>query len=115
MNASRKIATLKENHLFAKAYGKGKCFSGKNVALYVLKNRDANKTLLGITVSKSRGGAVARNRAKRVIREAYRAFHPYVKEGSILVIVARQPCMEAHVAVVTTELGELLEKANLLQ
>ena len=53
-------------------------------------------------------------RAKRVIREAYRTFHPFIKQGSIIVIVARQPCMEAHTAVVTSELGEILEKSNLL-
>jgi len=114
MNATKKILTLKENHLFAKAYRKGRCFSGRNVAVYVLNNRGGEQTLLGITVSKSRGGAVARNRAKRVIREAYRTFHPFIKQGSIIVIVARQPCMEAHTAVVTSELGEILEKANLL-
>ena len=107
--------TLKENHLFSRAYRKGRCFSGKYVALYVLKNmreRDTNK--LGITVSKSRGNAVKRNRTKRIIREAYRVFHPFVKEGHIIVIVARQPCVDAHVSVVTSELEALLSKAALL-
>ena len=107
--------TLKENHLFSSAYRKGRCFSGKYVALYVLKNmreRDTNK--LGITVSKSRGNAVKRNRTKRIIREAYRVFHPFVKEGHIIVIVARQPCVDAHVSVVTSELEALLSKAALL-
>ncbi len=114
MNKTRKVISLKENHLFAKAYRKGRCFSGKYIAVYVLKNYDKNQTKLGITVSKSRGNAVKRNRTKRVIREAYRVFHPFIKEGFIIVIVARQPCVTAPVSVVTSELEGLLSKAALL-
>ncbi len=105
--------TLKENHLFSRAYRKGRCFSGKYIAVYVLKNRENTKKL-GITVSKSRGNAVKRNRVKRIIREAYRVFHPFIKEGNIIVIVARQPCVDAHVSVVVSELEALLSKAALL-
>lgn len=115
MEKTRRIQTLKENHLFSRAYRKGRCFSGKYVALYVLKNnREKDLVKLGITVSKSRGNAVKRNRTKRIIRESYRIFHPFIKEGHIIVIVARQPCVDAHVSVVTSELEALLSKAALL-
>jgi len=114
MVKTRKILTLKENHLFGRAYRKGRCFSGKYVALYVLKNYKRDEKKLGITVSKSRGNAVKRNRTKRIIREAYRVFHPFIKEGHIIVIVARQPCVGAHLSVVVSELEELLSKAALL-
>ena len=114
MNSSAKVSTLKENHLFAKSYRKGRCFSGRNIAVYILNNREKTKNLVGITVSKSRGNAVKRNRTKRVIREAYRTFHPFIKEGFIIVIVARQPCVEASVPEVTAELEALLVKAALL-
>ena len=108
------IQTLKENHLFTKAYRRGRCFSGRLLSVYVLKNYNKAQTLLGITVSKSRGNAVKRNRTKRIIREAYRIFHPYIKEGNIIVIVAKQPCVEAHLSAVTSELCGLLERAALL-
>ncbi len=111
---SKKIYTLKENHLFNRAYRKGRCFSGKYVAIYVLRSRDGVGNKIGITVSKNRGNAVKRNRCKRIIRESYRVFHPFLKEGNIIVIVARQPCVDAHVSVVTSELEALLEKATLL-
>lgn len=114
MEKTKRVISLKENHLFAKAYRKGRCFSGKYVALYILRNYEKNQNKLGITVSKSRGNAVVRNRTKRIIREAYRVFHPFVKEGHIIVIVARQPCVNAHLSVVTSELEGLLEKATLL-
>ena len=111
---SEKVRILKENHLFARAYRKGRCFSAKTVAIYILKNRDPEHTLYGITVSKNRGKAVQRNRAKRIIREAYRTFRPFIKKGHIIVIVARQPCVGAHLSVVTAELEDLLEQAALL-
>lgn len=114
MNKTRRIIALKENHLFMRAYRKGRCFSGRCVALYVLRNYEKKQTKLGITVSKSRGNAVKRNRVKRVIRESYRVFHPFIKEGFIIVIVAKQPCVEAPVSVVTSELEALLDKAALL-
>ena len=115
MEKTRRIQTLKENHLFSRAYRRGRCFSGKYVALYVLKNgREKDLVKVGITVSKSRGNAVKRNRTKRVIRESYRVFHPFIKEGHIIVIVARQPCVEAPVSVVTSEIEALLSKAALL-
>jgi ribonuclease P protein component len=114
MNKTRRIYALKENHLFTRAYRKGRCFSGKYIALYVLNSSDKTKNKLGITVSKNRGNAVKRNRVKRIIRESFRVFHPFIKEGHIFVIVARQPCVGAHVSVVTSELENLLEKAALL-
>ena len=114
MNNSGKVTTLKENHLFARAYRKGRCFSAKTVAVYVLNNRDKESTLVGITVSKSRGKAVKRNRAKRIIRESYRALHPFVKKGFIIVIVARQPCIDARLPDVMSELEHILDKAALL-
>ncbi len=114
MNKTRRVQSLKENHLFSRAYRKGRCFSGRYIALYILKNQIKTENKLGITVSKNRGNAVKRNRIKRVIREAYRVFHPFIKEGNIIVIVARQPCVDAHVSVVTSELECLLEKAALL-
>ena len=115
MEKTRRIQTLKENHLFARSYRKGRCFSGKYVAIYVLKNgREKDLVKVGITVSKSRGNAVKRNRTKRIIREAYRVFHPFIKEGHIIVIVARQPCVDAHLSVVVSELEALLSKAALL-
>ena len=84
------------------------------MALYILSGKDPAKTLLGITVSKKRGNAVVRNRAKRWIREACREFLPVLKKGKIIVIVAKQPAITAGYAVLREELEELLGKATLL-
>ena len=114
MEKTKKVITLKENHMFSRLYSKGKCVSSKTVAVYYMKNYAVDGTRVGITVSKARGGAVLRNRTKRKIREAYRSLHPFVKDNFFIVVVARQACVTASVADITEDLYFLLTKAALL-
>lgn len=44
---------------------------------------------MGVTATKKIGGAVQRNRAKRLIREAYRQLEPGIPAGWDFVFVAR--------------------------
>ena len=103
-----KYGTIRENHLYSKAYHKGKKCAAHNVVIYVLPDyaaarlAKANPTherinRIGITVTKKLGGAVVRNRAKRVIREGYRlctAEHP-IRRGFLIIIVARSQILRA--------------------
>ena len=91
---------IKENHLYGKTFRKGKCFVGKYVAVYVLRDLAAERirrdnpekkylNRLGLSVTKKIGGAVARNRAKRIIRAAYDTCKNDLKTGFLIVISAR--------------------------
>ena len=95
-----KEIAIKENHLYGKTYKSGKRFVGKYVAVYVLRDLKAKKlraanpekkfvNRLGISVSKKVGGAVVRNRAKRIIRAAYRDVKDRLATGNLIVISAR--------------------------
>ena len=97
-----KNVAVKENHLYNKAYTKGKRFFGRYVRVYVLKDLKAKKVMLanpekedlnrlGISVSKKNGGAVVRNRIKRIIREAYRAIErdDILYKGYLVIIAAK--------------------------
>lgn len=110
-----KLYPLKKNHLFSRAYRKGKWVSSSTMVMYVLQGREKDRTLLGITVSKKRGKAVVRNRVKRLIREAYRYYLPNLKNGKLIVIVAKQPAVTAKYTVIRDEMGYLLGKATLLE
>ena len=115
MEKSRKPDTIRENYLFSRVYSKGKSCFGRYTAVYYLKNRRPDgKTRLGITVSKSRGKAVVRNRVKRRMRESLRLLYPLMKENYLIVAVARQAAVGATFAQINDELAELLNRAALL-
>ena len=95
-----KNVAIRENHLYGKAYRKGKSFVGKLVAVYVLKDLAAKRLAnanpekkyvnrIGLSVSKKLGGAVVRNRAKRIVRAAYDTLKADVKTGYLVVISVR--------------------------
>ena len=65
------ITTIKLNKEFKRAYYQGKFKAHPLLVTYRVKNR-ARKPRLGITTSKKIGCAVKRNRARRIIRAAYR-------------------------------------------
>ena len=123
-----KNVAVKENHLFNKAYAKGKRFSGRFVRIYVLKDLKAKKirlanpekkyvNRLGISVSKKNGGAVVRNRIKRIIREGYRAIE---REGSLLtgylvIIAAKNEAAEVKSTDVERELRYGFKKLDMFK
>lgn len=79
---------IKDNRDFVNAYKKGKYFASKYSVIYIRPNgRPYNR--LGITAGKKVGNAVCRNRAKRLIRLAYRQAEVSLPVGIDIVIVAR--------------------------
>ena len=95
-----KFPAIKEHHLYNKAYRSGKKFFGRYICVYVLRDLHAKKlqrehpdkiivNRFGISVSKKVGGAVKRNRAKRIIRAAYGEIRDELKKGFLLVVSAK--------------------------
>lgn len=79
---------LNQNRDFVRLYRRGKSQVHPLLVTYCQKNRQGVRRW-GITATKKVGGAVQRNRAKRVIREAYRQLEPQMAPGWDLVFVAR--------------------------
>lgn len=84
---------INNNKMFTILYKKGKCIVNKYVVIYVKKNNKPYNSM-GITAGKKVGNAVARNRAKRVIREAYRKNETKMPIGIDIIIVARASCAD---------------------
>lgn len=61
------------------------------------------------------GGAVARNRARRVLREAWRALFPKVAAGYRVVLVATKEIKGAQTSAVTEEMESVLLRAGVLR
>ena len=120
---NRKLYPLCENHMFLKAYRKGKSGVNKYTAVYVLKNYRTNKdgskmhTKLGIAVNAKLGKACKRSRVKRIIREAYRANLPRLADGYIVIIAARAAAFSKNVksTQVEKQLSDTLLKLGVLE
>ncbi len=84
-----KTVSLCDNKRFLQLYRKGNCRVTGSFVLYYKPNK-SEENRLGITVGKkSVGNAVKRNRAKRIIREAYRLCEPALKTGYDFVIASK--------------------------
>lgn len=79
---------IKENRIFRRLYSKGKYQVHPLLVTYIQRNREG-QTRYGISASKKIGGAVARNRAKRVIRAAYREVEREITGSWDIIFVAR--------------------------
>lgn len=79
---------LNQNRDFVRLYRRGKSQVHPLLVTYCQKNRQGTLRW-GITATKKVGGAVQRNRAKRLIREAFRQLEPQLAPGWDLVFVAR--------------------------
>ena len=120
-----KEIAIKENHLYNKTYTRGKRFVGRYVAVYVLRDLAAKRlkqqnpmgefvNRLGISVSKKVGGAVVRNRSKRIIREAYRVYKSRLKTGNLIVISARTAIVGKKSTDIKRELGRAFEELRII-
>ncbi len=69
---------------------------------------------LGFTVSKKIGKAVKRNRARRLLSEAYRLNEINVKCGYDICLVAKEAILSVHYRDVERALLKMLRKADLL-
>lgn len=83
-----KSKTLKENKDFRRLYYRGKSKASPRVVTYAAKSRQ-KLSRYGITASKKIGGAVERNRAKRLIRASFEQLEPRLNGVYDFVFVAR--------------------------
>lgn len=111
-NNKKKIITLNLNNSFKWAYTRGKHFTSSVVVTYIARNRHKNNRI-GITASKKIGNAVKRNRARRIIKEAYRLMKNNLRGGYDLVFVARSKTAEVKMGKVKNDIKEHLKRAGL--
>ena len=117
---------IRENHLFVKAYTKGKKYITDTVCVYVLKDLKAGRlrkenpqkefiNRIGFSASTKLGGAVIRNRLKRIMRAAYRDLvsDKPIKKGNLIVISARSGAVGKTSQSVLKDLGRAFSKLEL--
>lgn len=80
--------SMKDNKLFNRCFRNGRYCACSMLTAYYLPN-DLPCNRVGISVSKKIGGAVERNRAKRIIRAAYRLNETSFPSGLDIVFAVR--------------------------
>ena len=99
---------------YRRVYDQGYALDARTLALFYRRGEDADRPArLGITVTKHFGGAVQRNRMKRVLREAFRVAHPRLANGVEVVVNVRRAARDVPASVVRADFLNLLARAGL--
>ena len=122
-----KYTAIGENHLYQKVYKKGSKCVTKTVVVYVLPDLHSRKysrmdpnnqmiNRIGLTVTKKLGGAVQRNRVKRVIREGYRSVDrsENIRCGFLIVLAARTAALYSKSTDVAKDISFALGKLGMI-
>ena len=102
---------------FERVYRQGRSHANRWIVLYAFPRANEGEPRLGLSVSRKVGGAVERNRVKRLLREAFTSRAGGLADGQDVVLVARPDLKELAdregADGVARALDELVEKAGL--
>ena len=108
-------SNVKENYEFKIVLTKGRFYIGKQLKIVILKNGKNFKTL-GIAVSTKNGKAFQRNKAKRLIREAYKNLEEKIINGYSIVVLLKKDIdiNDMKYIDIINEMENTFKKANII-
>jgi ribonuclease P protein component len=93
----------------------GKSYAHPLLVLVVHPGQPESSSRIGVTASRGVGKAVQRNRARRLLRAAIQPLLASLAPGWELILIARQPVLEASFQHIHEALLLLLKRARVLQ
>ena len=111
----RKIKTLKKNYEFKNVFTKGKFYIGKQITVYIMKNKK-DYNVIGIAISTKTGNAVKRNKIKRLIRENYKNIKDNLKVGNNIIFLwnQKEKVEDANFYIIKNDIETLLKQGEIL-
>lgn len=105
---------LTRNEDFTAVYRRGKSVANHQFVLYY---RAVSRPYfrLGVSASKKIGGAVVRNRMRRIVKEVVRHMSDEVAPGYDLVIIVRAAATSLDYAALEKSIRHVLKRASLLK
>ena len=101
---------------FDRVFRSGRSHAGREFVLHVFPRAEEGPPRLGLSVSRKVGGAVDRNRVKRLLREAFALESHRLPPGTDAVVVARTDAKglaeREGLAGIQRALGDLVAKAG---
>jgi ribonuclease P protein component len=114
-----KKGRLSRSAEFERVYRQGRSHANRYLVLYAFPRGGEEEPRLGLSVSRKVGGAVDRNRVKRLLREAFTARVGALPAGHDVVLVARPDVRELAdregLEGIGSALDELVAKAGLVE
>jgi ribonuclease P protein component len=105
---------LRDKRDFDRLYKRGSKIHGRYlVVIFTGNGRDYGRK--AFLASKKVGKAVARNRARRLMKEAYRNLSPHVKTGYDILFIARNTIVNASCREVEKSMKASLAKGKLFK
>jgi len=107
-----KVSTIKKRSEFKLINAKGESYRSNSFILKKLFDNELSDSFrVGYTASKRIGGAVQRNRAKRLMRELFKKnILKYGKKNFSYVLIAKKPIFDTTFDSMSKELKVLLQK-----
>src|SRR5204862_2369987 len=103
----RRVERIRRRSEFQQVYNRGVKIRGRLSTVFTLVN-PSGVDRLGIAATRKLGGAVERNRAKRLIREVFR--RNKIAKGFDVVVIPKRSLLDASLTVFEAEYRAIVER-----